>query len=89
MDLTILEVDQLDRDTLACLIGQNPASTLPVQPPVPRIRQLVSQTEQLVALVSDPSKVSMPMSCSAGTKPTHGMFPRRAYHWPFRSTKPF
>ena len=69
MDLTFLEVDQLDRDSLACLIGKNPASELPVQPPVPRMQQLVSQSEQLVALVSDPSKVSMAMSCLAGTQP--------------------
>ena len=71
MDLTFLEVDQLDRDSLACLIGQNPASELPVQPPVPRMQQLVSQSEQLVALVSDPSKVILAMSYPAGTQPMH------------------
>ena len=76
VDLTFLEVDQLDRDSLACLIGQNPASDLPVQPPVPRMQQLVSQSEEVVALVSDPSKVSMVTPCPAGTKPMREKMPR-------------
>ncbi len=76
MDLTFLEIDQLDRDSLACLIGQNPASTLPVQPPVPRMQQLASQSQQLVALASDPSKVSMAMSRLAGTQPMYKLMPR-------------
>ena len=57
VDLTILEVDQLDANSLACIIGQNPEGALPVQPPVPRLQQLLAQSHQLVALVSDPSKV--------------------------------
>ena len=64
VDLTILEVDQLDADTLACIVGQNPEGTLPVQPPVPRLQQLLAQSHQLVALVSDPGKVRKPQSAA-------------------------
>lgn len=60
VDVSILEVDQLDANTLACIVGHNPEGALPVQPPVPRLQQLVSQSQQLVALVSDPSKVTSP-----------------------------
>ena len=57
VDMTILEVDQLDANTLACIVGQNPEGELPVQQPLPRLRQLLAQSHQLIALVSDPSKV--------------------------------
>ena len=43
VDVSILEVDQLDANTLACIVGQNPEGALPVQPAVPRLQQLVSQ----------------------------------------------
>ncbi|CAL5218480.1 g166 [Coccomyxa viridis] len=75
VDLTILEVDQLDANSLACIIGQNPEGALPVQPPVPRLQQLLAQSHQLVALVSDPSKVvqrlsgDVPVFISAGEGP--------------------
>lgn len=47
----------MDGNTLACIVGQNPEGELPVQPPVPRLQRLVAQSQQLIALVSDPSKV--------------------------------
>jgi hypothetical protein len=51
------EVDQIDRDTLACLIGRNPDGEAPVQLPIPRMTQLLSLSKMLVALVDDGSKV--------------------------------
>ena len=65
--MTILEVDQLDANTLACIVGQNPEGALPCQPPVPRLQQLLAQSHHLVALVSDPSKVN-PGPSPAATK---------------------
>lgn len=63
VDLTILEVDELDASTMACIVGQNPEGELPLQPPVPRLQRLVAQSQELIALVSDPSKVSKPHPC--------------------------
>lgn len=51
------EVDELDRSSLACILGRNPGGTAPVHLPIPRMRQLLSLSEHFVALVDDPAKV--------------------------------
>jgi len=57
VDLTFSEVDELDRSSLACILGRNPDGTAPVHLPIPRMRQLLSISDHFVALVYDPAKV--------------------------------
>jgi hypothetical protein len=52
-----IEVDELDRSDLTCVFGRNGGGTAPVQPPIPRMQQLVDVSDHLVALIDHPDKV--------------------------------
>lgn len=57
------EVDELDRSNLACIFGRNIGGTAPVHFPIPRMRQLLANSEHLIALVDDHDKVlALPFS---------------------------
>ncbi len=57
VDLMVSEVDEIDRSNLACIFGRNPEGTAPVQPPIPRMRELLDASDHLIALVDHPDKV--------------------------------
>ena len=50
-------VDEIDREDLACIIGQNPDGSAPLQLQLPRLRRLLSLAGTFVALVDDPCRV--------------------------------
>lgn len=53
------EVDEVDRETLVCVLGRNPDGEAPVQLPIPRLRKLLSLTDHFVALVTDENQVRL------------------------------
>lgn len=61
VDVMVSSVDQIDQEDLSCILGQEPA---PLQLQLPRLRRLLSLSDQFVALVDDPDKV-MPFTLSA------------------------
>ena len=53
-------VDEMDREDLSCIIGQNPDGSAPLQLQLPRLGRLLSLANTFVALVDDPARVPCP-----------------------------
>ena len=54
VDVMVSSVDEIDEEDLSCILGQERA---PLHVQLPRLRRLLSLSDQFVALVDDPDKV--------------------------------